>query len=215
MNPDPPDPDEELDAAYLFADPAAPPEPPAPEPPRTRKKKRRRAEGEEPAAEAPREIGDRILQREEESPGRWWAVPAGLIAVGFLLCLVPIVYVMVKGGAGIGVALLAAAVVGIVVQVAAVTAFLSGVGYVFGIDYGPAVQAVVKLAAVVVLVDGLTGSFLLINPCALVVAVLVGCGVFQYLFRLSVFEMLLSVAGMVGAAWVLNAVVVVMLLKRG
>src|SRR5207248_2473837 len=96
-----------------------------------------------------------------------------------------------------------------------VTVFLGGVGHFFGIDYGPAEQAVVKLAAVVALVDGLTGALLLVNPCAMILAVVVGCGVFQYLFRLSVTEMILSVALMVGVAWAVNTFVILYFVSKG
>jgi hypothetical protein len=106
-------------------------------------------------------------------------------------------------------------VAGLVVQVVTVTAMLMVVGGFFGIDYGPAVEAVLKLAAVIAVVDGLTAVILFTcSPFGLILAVIVGAGVFQYLFRLSVHEMLLSVAPMVAAAWVLNASVVGILLQK-
>lgn len=209
-----PDPDEELDAAYLFADPAPPAEPPAPEPPRKRKKRRRPGDPAPPPA--PQEIGDRILNRADETtPPGWWKVPAALIAVGLLLCLVPIIVLAVKQGAAVGGLVLVGVSAAVLVQIAVVTAILAVVGTFFGIDYGPATQAVVKLAAVVALVDGLTGAMLLVNPCAMVMAVVIGCGVFQYLFRLSVTEMILSVALMVGVAWGVNTFVVLYFVSKG
>ena len=245
MSPDrqPDGPDES--ELYDFADepPPLPPRPPVPEPvpepeppaadslegeidlgddaprPRRRKKKRRPREEPEPDAppdEIPFKPPRDILEREDLPPPRpWWVVPAILGVIGFLLCLVPIIVLAFKEGASTGLVLVAVTVVGVAVQVAVVTAFLMGVGTVFGIDYGPAVEAVGKLAAVVLVVDGITGVSLLWNPCALVLGALVGAGVFQYLFRLSVFEMLLSVAGMVGASWVLNAVVIANLASKG
>ncbi len=224
--PPPPDPDpgfEPVEEGYTFADPEPPPaRPPVPLPPaddlptdhelsleeetRPRRRRRRRpgGEGEEPEG-PPREPGDRILSRPEAPPPTtWWAVPAGLLAVGFLLCLVPIAVLADKFGAAAGAGLLALLLVGLLVQLAAVTVLLMAVGHLFGIDYGPAAQAVLKLAAVVAVVDGLSGVFFLCSPFGPMAAAIIGAGVFQYLFRLSVHEMLLSVAAMVGAAWVLN-----------
>jgi hypothetical protein len=228
--PPPPDPDpgfEPVEEGYTFADPEPPPaRPPVPLPPaddlptdhelsleeetRPRRRRRRRpgGEGGEPEAgpeEPPREPGDRILSRPEEPPpATWWAVPAGLLAVGFLLCLVPIAVLVDKLGAAAGAGLLALLVVGLLVQLAAVTVLLMAIGHLFGIDYGPAAQAVLKLAAVVAVVDGLSGVFFLCSPFGPMAAAIIGAGVFQYLFRLSVHELLLSVAAMVGAAWILN-----------
>jgi hypothetical protein len=220
--------------------PAVPePEPPPPpadhlegeidlgdEAPRPRRKKKRRAEHAQKDVEEPEEPVEEpievplkpprdILEREELPPPRpWWVVPAILSVIGFALCLVPIIVYASKEGATTGLALVGLTVIAVVVQVVAVTAFLTAVGTLFGIDYGPAVEAVGKLAAVVLVVDGLTGVMLLLNPCALVTAAIIGAGVFQYLFRLSVFEMILSVAGMVGASWVLNAAVVAILASK-
>jgi hypothetical protein len=229
-DPDRPEPDWTADELYLFADgepdPAARPKAPVPDDPAPKKRRRRKREADEetaseetepeaePGPKRPDEVGERILTREEEDRGRWWAVPVGMIAVGLVLCLVPIGVMAAEIGAGKAALYLVLMLVAVVVQVAGVTAFLMAVGTFFGIDYGPAKEAVLKLAAVVAVVDGLTAVMLLCNPCGLVLAAIIGVGVFQYLFRLAVFETLISVAGMVAAAWILNAAVVSILVSK-
>jgi hypothetical protein len=176
---------------------------------RRRKKRPRAGDEDEPEIEGAAEPGDRILNREEvQSPPTWWVVPTGLFAGGFVLSLIPVGVIAAKSGASAGAGVFALLVVGLVVQVVSVTGLLMVVGQLFGIDYGPAVEAVVKLAAVVAVVDGLTAVIYLgCTPLGLMLAALVGAMVFQYLFRLSIHEMLLSVAPMVAAAWVLNFLV--------
>jgi hypothetical protein len=190
---------------------------PAPRRKRKRRKEDRPTDPEpdwEPVEAPPKPPRD-ILDREELPPPRaFWVVPAILSGIGFALCLVMIGVIASKEGASVGLGLVLLTVIGVVIQVAAVTAFLTAVGTLFGIDYGPAVEAVVKLVAVILIVDGLTSVSLLWNPCALVFGAFAGAAVFQYLFRLSVFEMLVSVAGMVGGAWVLNAVVISILASK-
>jgi hypothetical protein len=122
---------------------------------------------------------------------------------------------MGEKGAAVGLKAAAVALVGIPVQVAAVTALLVVIGQFFGIDYGPAVHAVVKLAAVVVFVDGLTAALTLCTPLGLMMAAIIGAGAFQYLFRLAIHEMLLSVAGMVLAAFLLNAYALRLFVTKG
>lgn len=219
---------EPVEEGYTFADPDPPARPPVSLPPvddvpvrdqhemsldeetrpPRRRKKRHRADGDEdePEIEAAAEPGDRILSREEvQTPPTWWVVPTGLFVGGFVLSLIPVGVIAAKSGASAGAGVFALIVVGLVVQVVSVTGLLMVVGQLFGIDYGPAVEAVVKLAAVVAVVDGLTAViYLACTPLGLMLAALVGAGVFQYLFRLSIHEMLLSVAPMVAAAWVLN-----------
>jgi len=156
-----------------------------------------------------------ILERPDEVPKHpWWQAPALIAGVGFVLCLVPIGVIASQAGVRTGALVIVLAAVAIVVQIAAVTALLMVVGTLFGIEYGPAGEAVGKLAAVVILVDGLTGVFSLCSPCGLMLAAIIGAGVFQYLFKLGVIELLVSVAGMVLASWVLNAAVVSILAKK-
>jgi hypothetical protein len=220
--PPPSDPDpgfEPVEEAYQFADEPEPLPPQSALPvsddeaPAPRRKKRR----PQPVGEVAEEHRDRILDREEEPPPiAWWVAPVVLIALGFLLCLIPVVLLATEKGAAAGVAAVGLAIVGIVVQVVAVTVLLMVVGQFFGIDYGPAEQAVVKMAAVVVIVDGLTAVLAIsCTPLGLMMAAIVGAGVFQYLFRLAIHEMLLSVAGMVLAAWLLNAYAVRLMATHG
>ncbi len=226
-DPDGPEPDLTADELYLFADDEPPPAPrppvPVSEPGPTKRRRRREddeetlpeeTESEEEEPRQPEEIGDRILKREEEDPGRWWAVPVGLIVTGLVLCLVPIGVLASEIGVGKAALTFVLVLLAVVVQLVSVTGFLVVVGTFFGIDYGPAKEAVLKLAAVVAIVDGLTGVMLLCNPCGLVLAAIVGASTFQYLFRLSVFETLVSVGGMVAAAWILNAAVVSVLVSK-
>jgi hypothetical protein len=138
-----------------------------------------------------------------------------LFAAGFALSLIPAGVLAAKSGASAGAGVFGLVVAALVVQVVAVTGLLVVVGHLFGIDYGPAVEAVVKLAAVVAVVDGLTAViYLSCTPLGLMVAALVGAGVFQYLFRLSAHEMMLSVVPMIAAAWVLNAAVFTVMLHE-
>jgi hypothetical protein len=228
---------EPAEEGYGFADPDPPARPPVPLPPvddapardehemsldeetrprRRRKRRRADGDGDEPDGEWAEEPGDRILRREEvQAPANWWVVPAALFAGGFVLSLIPVGVLAAKSGASAGAGMFGLIVVGLVVQVVSVTAALMVLGQFFGIDYGPAREAVLKLAAVVAVVDGLTAVILFTcSPFGLILAVVVGAGVFQYLFRLSVHEMLLSVAPMVAAAWVLNASVVGILYQK-
>lgn len=217
---DGPQPDLGADELYLFADepdPAARPRAPVPEP--TPERKRRRRDDEEPDEEPPEqpkgEVGDRILNRPDaETEKTWWVVPVAVLAVGVVLCVVAIGIVAAAVGAKAAVWTVLGLVVAVVVQVAGVTALMMTLGHVFGIDYGPAKEAALKLVAVVVLVDGLTGVLVYCHICALGVAVVIGAGVFQSLFRLTMYELLISVAAVVGASFVLNAAVFVIVLKK-
>jgi hypothetical protein len=221
---------------YGFADPEPPPRPvslpPTDDPPaadeheisleeetrpKKRRRKRRRDEaGEGDAGAEPGEDLEPLPEREEEPPAMpWWAVPAVIFVIGVVLCLVPIGMRAAEAGASAGAGLFGLLVVALFVQLAAMAGLLVAVGHLFGIDYGPAAEALLKLAAVVAVIDGLTAVFFTLSaPCGLMVAALVGAGVFQYLFRLSMHEMLLTVAPMVGAAWVLNFVVFAILADK-
>jgi hypothetical protein len=189
---------------------------------RRRKRKRDEEEGEFDAEDAlptqAPEPGDRILNRKEEStPKDWWVVPAAIGGVGGVLCLIPLAYLGYKSGAAFGVVMAVLAVFAIVVQVVAVSGFLMVVGTFFGIDYGPATHALVKLAAIVTLVNGLSGAAIPVSPgclpCGVIVAGLVGAGLFQYLFRLAIYETLLTLSGVVVASWALNALILRVLMK--
>ncbi|MFO0849408.1 MAG: hypothetical protein U0871_12760 [Gemmataceae bacterium] len=202
---------EELD---LDADLAAPPAAGG-EPHRRKKRKRRRPdEDAEPAVEddpgyGPRsgEIGDRILQREEtEPPYPWWAVPSVLVGVGMALCLIPVVALAVREGAAAGGVVALAAFGGLVAEVLVLSVLLAVVGALVGIDYGPLPEAVLKLAAVASVVTGLLGAGAAAGPvpgliCGGVLALAVGIGLFQGLFRLAVYETLLTLGGILAVSF--------------
>lgn len=202
---------EELD---LDADLAAPPPAAGEEPHRRKKRKRRRPDDDaEPAADddpgyGPRsgEIGDRILEREEtEPPYPWWAVPAVLVGVGMALCLIPVIALAVKEGAAAGGVVALAAFGGLVAEVLVLSVLLAVVGALVGIDYGPLPEAVLKLAAVAAVVTGLLGAGAAAGPvpgliCGGVLALAVGIGLFQALFRLAVYETLLTLGGILAVS---------------
>jgi hypothetical protein len=235
---DPDDDDAGMAEPYRLSDEPPPPRPTHPvEPdaellppadgardrPRRRRRRRRREEEADEGEmdqdvalpDRPREIGERILSRPEEpAPPNWWVLPAVLTGVGGVLCLIPLVVLAVQSGAAFGAVLAVLTVCAIVVQVALVSGFLMAVGSFFGIDYGPAHHALVKLAAIVTVVDGLTGTIALgCLPCGVVIAGLVGAGLFQYLFRLAIYEMLLTLSGIMVASWALNAVIIKAMMK--
>lgn len=168
------------------------------------------------ASPGPPDLGNDILDRPAPPAGvSWWVAPIALLGAGLLLCLVPVAVVAVKSGVETAVTLMLVTAIAVVVQVVMVTALLTLVGQLFGIEYGPVGQAVLKLAAVVAVVDGLTGLLLLTgSPCTLMMAAFLGAGVFHYLFRLAIHETLVSVAGMVFAAFLLNGVVIAFLVQR-
>ena len=190
---------------------------------RQRRRRNRDADEEPPEGEAegdegplvPRLPKPDILDRPDDVPPYpWWMGSAITAGIGVLLCIVPIGVITAKSGAGTGVLVIGLTAVAVVVQVAFVTALLMVVGHFFGIEYGPATEAIVKLVAVVLFVDGLTGVFTLCSPCGLMLAAILGAGAFQYLFKLGIMELLVSVAGMVAASWILNAAVVSILAKN-
>jgi hypothetical protein len=180
-------------------------------PPRKKKRKKRRprADGDEPLPSKRRKD---ILEREDLPPViPWWTAAAITAGVGLLLTVVTAAVVAVnadKGGFLAGVVTLFGALVATAVEAAGVTAVLFVVGNLFGIDYGPVQQALPKLVAVVLLVNGVTlaGSLMCV-PVGLVVGSLVGVPTFWKLFQLSPIESALSVGVMSVAAWVLAALV--------
>ncbi|OWK45352.1 hypothetical protein [Fimbriiglobus ruber] len=231
-----PDPEIPADERYSFADPdpvpVVPPPPPQvvePEPvdeeadgdePRPRKKKKKRkprvGPDGQPVGEVRKEHRDRILDREEVEPAvPWWAVPAVLTAVGFLLCLIPIGVVASKAGAEVAAIAIVGTAVAVVVQVTIVSTLMTLVGGFFGIDYGPLHQALAKLVAIITMMDGVTGTIGIgCIPAGVLVAGIVGFGLFQYQFRLAIQETFLTVGAMVVASWSLNAVIIMALANR-
>lgn len=201
-------------------DPLPPPvrDPAADDPPRKKRKKMRRPddEADDPLGSVRAKPRVDILDRPDVPPRvGWWVAPVVVMGIGGLMCLVPIVFVAVKVGVETGFVAMAAMAVAIPVQIAAVTVLLTVVGKLFGIEYGPVREALLKLAAVVTIIDGMTGTFVLCNnPCGLMAAAVLGAGVFQFLFKLQIHEMLLSVAGMVFFAFLLNGLLLSMLISN-
>jgi hypothetical protein len=224
----PPRPDDEEDAtpygmAYEapFSPPPFPVQPEADDddfvtPANAPKKKKKRSKADEPeelGKVTARKPKIDILERPDLEPKYpWWVEPAIAGGIGALFILIGIVVKAIqvdKAGAAVGMFLIVGALAVIVVQTALVTALLTVVGHLFSIDYGPVAQAIPKLVSVVTFVNGLT-IFIVVtcSPCGLMVAAIAGAAVFQRLFKLTLQEMLLSVAGMIFASWTLNAVVV-------
>jgi hypothetical protein len=167
------------------------------------------------ADEPPRRPRPDILERplpEPASPP--WQLPLLVLAGGLLVCLVNIAIVAFQKGVGTGFVLLLMAVGGLTLQVLVTSGLLAVVGHFCGIDYGPAPEAVLKLASINTVVTGLGGGSVLLAandavwaaPCGLVLAFVAGFALFQTLFRLTVAEVLLTLAGLMGASLALNAV---------
>jgi hypothetical protein len=205
---------EELD---LEADTAAKPAPG----PRKRKRRRPERDADAPAPAdddpgyGPRsgEIGDRILNREEEEPAYpWWAVPAILVGVGGLIAAVPLIVMTVQQGAATGGLAALATFGGLVIEVLVLSAILTVVGVVLGIDYGPLPEAVLKLAAITavvtgVLLCGVVAGGVVGTVIAGCVALVVGIGLFQMLFRLAVYETLFTLGGMMAVSFAVQFLV--------
>ena len=169
----------------------------------------------DPAAEPPLRPRVDILDRPDPEPTRpWWQVPLLLLAGGAVLCLTSIAVVAFQKGFGTGVVLTLMAVGGLTLQVLVTSGLLAAVGVFFGIDYGPLPEAVLKLAAIDTVVTGLLGGGGLLlaggagwaAPCGLVLGFVAGFALFQTLFKLSVSEVLLTLAGLMGASLGLLAV---------
>jgi hypothetical protein len=165
-----------------------------------------------------------ILDRPDPEPTRpWWQVPLLVLAAGGLLCLGSVAVVAFRQGFATGAVLTLTAVGALTVQVLVTSGLLAVVGGLFGIDYGPLPEAVLKLAAVNAVVSGLLapGGLLVAGgaawaaPCGLVLAFVAGFALFQGLFRLAVSEVLLTLAALVGMSVALVAVVGSVLLANG
>ena len=190
-----------------------PPEPDAP-----RKKKRKgRPDG---FGEVAGHHRDRVLEPKAAPPGvAWWAESAAFAAAGALpaLLAVGLIAARVKQAHfAVGVFLALVVVGAVVVQTVAVAGFLVAVGKFFGIDYGPAKEAAVKLAAAVVFVNGVTllGTQLLCEPVGLVAGSLAGLPAFWRLFKLGLQETLLSVAVIALPACVLAAALLALMVTK-
>ena len=168
--------------------------------------------GDDPPPRPRVDILDRPLPEPTAPP---WQLPAGILAGGLLLCLADIAVVAAQKGAGAGLTLAALAVAGLAVQVLVTSGLLAAVGQFFGIDYGPAGEAVLKLAAVDAVVTGLAGGGGLLAaggagwavPCALLLAAGAGFGLFQALFRLATAEVVVTLLGLLLVGFALNGLI--------
>ena len=164
-----------------------------------------------------------LLERLDRLPEPAWArVPLIVLSAGLALCLIPLIVLVVKAseaGAAAGVtAGLTGGVLlfgGVVFQIVLMAAVLFGVGILFGIEYGPVGRGFVKLAAVIAMVDGVTGSLGLAFHAgcgglgvlmAVCLSVIVTYALIQSLFELSGFETTVTVIGVMLASVTLSAV---------
>ena len=191
--------------------------PPEPDAPRKKKKRKGRPDG---FGEVAGHHRDRVLEPKAAPPGvAWWAESAAFAAAGALpaLLAVGLIAARVKQAHfAVGVFLALVVVGAVVVQTVAVAGFLVAVGKFIGIDYGPAKEAAVKLAAAVVFVNGVTllGTQLLCEPVGLVAGSLAGLPAFWRLFKLGLQETLLSVAVIALPACVLAAALLALMVTK-
>jgi hypothetical protein len=209
------EPDESEESPYRMKD--EPEHVPPPVPPRSWEKKKQKPRGDETPEEANRNRD--ILEKEELPPlYPWWMEAAITGAVAGSLLIVGIILAMLKvkaGGVGVGAMLVVVILICTVVQTIIMAAFLMVLGGLINIDYGPVHMAMVKLVAIVFLVNAL--SLVITAGCApigMMVAVIVGAMVFQRLFQLTIQETMLSTAAIVLTGWVLNALIIAFLLRK-
>ena len=168
------------------------------------------------------------LDREVEPP--WARVPLIMLGVGLGLCLIPLI-VVVAGAAENGArAGLAAGVlggvllfVGLLFQIVVMSGVMFGVGILFGIDYGPIARSFLKLAAVIAMVDGVSGGLGLAfyAGCgglgvlmAVCVSALLTYALVQTQFELTGFETMVTVLGVMIATTGLSALVAYIYLSK-
>jgi hypothetical protein len=104
---------------------------------------------------------------------------------------------------------------GVLFQIAVMSGVMFGVGALFGIDYGPMLRTFVKLAAVIAMIDGVSGGLALAfyAGCgglgilmAIAVSVMVTYALVQTQFELNGFETMVTVMGVMFATTGLSAV---------
>lgn len=164
-----------------------------------------------------------LLTRLEREPEPAWAkVPLLILGGGLALCLIPLIVLVIKASeAGAAAGLTAGATgglllfIGVLFQIALMASVMFGVGILFGIDYGPIGRAFVKLAAVIAMTDGVTGSLGLAFHAgcgglgilmAVCLSVVVAYALIQGLFELTGFEAIVTVVGVMLASVTLSAV---------
>lgn len=173
----------------------------APEPVRKRRKRKK-----------PRDLLER-LDRVPEPP--WARVPLILLGVGVGLCLIPLIVLVANAGAAAGALAGVLFFIGVLFQIAVMSSVMFGVGILFGIDYGPILHTFVKLAAVIAMIDGISGGLALAfyAGCgglgvimAVAVSVMVTYALVQSQFELNGFETMVTVMGVMFATTGLSAV---------
>lgn len=164
-----------------------------------------------------------LLERLDRLPEPSWARgPLLVLGGGLALCLIPLIVLVVQASeagaaAGVTAGLLGGVLlfVGVLFQVVVMAAVMFGVGIVVGIEYGPIGRAFVKLAAVIAMTDGVTGSLGLAFHAgcgglgvlmALCLSVVVTYALIQTQFELSGFEATVTVVGVMIASVTLSAV---------
>jgi hypothetical protein len=111
----------------------------------------------------------------------------------------------------------------VLVQVVLMAGVMVGVGILFGIDYGPVGRSLLKLAAVIAMVDGVGGGLglafyagcgglgVLMGVC---VAAVLTYALVQTQFELNGFEAMVTVAGVMIATTGLSALVAYIYLSK-
>ena len=187
--------------------------------PRPRKrKKKRRTEEEEPDDEPAPKKKRRDLAEEPPPPLAmtypWWFWTAVLAGLGVVGLVIAAVYAGTQGGAKVGAIAFAVSIAVVLFQTVCVAVLMVFIGAAFGIDYGPVKQGVVKLVGSVAFVNGFTLAFGLlcygcVGPlgilCAMSTITLVAFVVVQNQFQLNMYEALLTVGIVQGAAWLMAA----------
>jgi len=183
--------------------------------PQRRRKKGAAGSTSEPNSTAPR---DRILDRHERAPKYpWWlssAIASGLGMLGILIAIgVTLARVKQTDGVVAGYMVALAACV-ILVETLLFTGFVWLAGQIFQIDYGPVGPALVKIAATVLLLNGVALVAMLISPVGIMLAGIVAMLWFQAVFQLDFQESIISTALILLGSFALNAFVMLMLLLR-
>jgi hypothetical protein len=165
-----------------------------------------------------------LLQRLDREPEPPWArVPLIMVGVGLGLCLIPLVVLVAQAGAVAGILAGGLLFLGVLVQIALMAGVMFGVGILFGIDYGPVGRALLKLAAVIALVDGIGGGLGLAFyagcglpgvAMAICIAAVLTYALVQTQFELTAFETLVSVMGVMMASTTLSAVAAYIFLAK-
>jgi len=170
---------------------------------------------------------DRMWERRERDPQRradadkdpldslskprpWWFWSVVLLAIGLAGFVLLAVVAAAQMGPTAGLMAFGIALVCVAVETVFVTIALIGIGHVFGIDYGPAMQAIPKLFCCITFENGFVFALGLtcvsiFGPLGSLMAMscitLITYAVFQQQFHLNIFETLLTVFLIQACAW--------------